>query len=67
MGSGIAGGRVLATWPGLDRAVLEDGQDLRVTIDYRDILAEVVRRRLGNPNLSVIFPGYVPVERGITL
>lgn len=66
MGPGISGGRVLATWPGLDRSVLEDGQDLRVTIDYRDLLAEVVRRRLGNSNLSTIFPGYVPVERGIT-
>lgn len=66
MGPGIAGGRVLATWPGLDQALLEDGQDLRVTIDYRDILSEVVRNRLGNPNLDQIFPGYVAVERGIT-
>lgn len=66
LGQGIAGGRVLAKWPGLDRSLLEDGQDLRVTIDHRDLLAEVVRRRLGNPNVSAIFPGYVPVERGVT-
>ena len=66
MGPNIAGGRVLSQWPGLDRAVLEDGQDLRVTIDHRDLLAEIVKRRLGNNNLSAIFPGYVPVERGIT-
>ena len=66
MGSNIAGGRVLAQWPGLTRDVLEDGQDLRVTIDHRDLLAEIVKRRLGNNNLSAIFPGYVPVERGIT-
>jgi hypothetical protein len=37
-----------------------------VTIDLRDILAEIVERRLGNPNLATIFPGYVPVPRGIT-
>ena len=66
MGQGIAGGRVLAQWPGLQRAQLEDGQDLRVTIDHRDLLAEIVKYRLGNPNLTTIFPGYVPVERGIT-
>ncbi len=66
LGPGIAGGRVMAQWPGLSRDVLEDGQDLRVTIDHRDLLAEVVRRRLGNANIGAIFPGFVPVERGIT-
>ena len=66
LGQGIAGGRVLAKWPGLARELLEDQQDLRVTIDHRDLLAEVVKRRLGNPNLGAIFPGYVPVERGVT-
>ncbi len=67
LGTHIRGGRVISSWPGLDRAVLEDGQDLRVTIDYRDLLAEIVQRRLNNPNLDLVFPGYVPVERGITL
>lgn len=66
LGTAIAGGRVLAQWPGLSQDVLEDGQDLKVTMDYRDILAEVVTQRLGNPNLSYIFPGYTPVIRGIT-
>ena len=66
MGRNIAGGRVLTTWPGLDRAQLEDGQDLRVTIDTRDILAEIVKNRLGNPNVSTIFPDYTPRFRGIT-
>ncbi len=66
MGRHIAGGRVLAQWPGLNRDVLEDRQDLRVTIDHRDLLAEIVKRRLGNNNLAAIFPDYVPVERGIT-
>jgi uncharacterized protein (DUF1501 family) len=67
MGRNIAGGRVLVnTWPGLDRAVLENGQDLKVTLDHRDVLAEVVKNRLGNPNLSMIFPDYVPTMRGVT-
>ena len=39
MGKGIAGGRVLTkNWPGLARENLDSGQDLKVTVDYRDIL-----------------------------
>jgi uncharacterized protein (DUF1501 family) len=67
MGRQINGGRVLTNnWQPLARENLEIGQDLRVTIDHRDILSEIVSRRLGNPNLSVIFPDYVPTNRGIT-
>lgn len=67
MGKGIAGGRVFTNgWPGLDRSVLENGQDLKVTLDYRDVLAEIVQNRLGNPNLSFIFPGWTPTFRGVT-
>jgi uncharacterized protein (DUF1501 family) len=65
MGKGISGGRVLSTWPGL--ANLEDGQDLRVTIDYRDILAEIVANRLDNAaNVGMVFPGWTPTFRGVT-
>ena len=67
MGRNIAGGRVLVNnWPGLAREQLENGQDLRVTLDHRDILAEVVRNRLGNNNTSVVFPDYTPTVRGVT-
>ena len=67
MGRDINGGRVLTfNWPGLARENLDRGQDLTVTIDYRDLLAEIVQNRLGNPNLGVVFPGYTPVFRGVT-
>ena len=67
MGAGIAGGRVLTNgWPGLAREVLESGQDLKVTMDYRDILAEIVKNRLGNTNLDFVFPSWVPTVRGVT-
>ncbi len=67
MGSNITGGRVLVNnWPGLARENLERGQDLKVTLDHRDILAEVVKNRLGNSNVAVIFPDYVPTYRGVT-
>jgi uncharacterized protein (DUF1501 family) len=68
LGQGIAGGRVIThNWPGLAQENLADGQDLKVTIDYRDILAEIVKNRLGNNNLDLIFPGYVPTFRGVSL
>jgi uncharacterized protein (DUF1501 family) len=68
MGPGIAGGRVMTNnWVPLARENLEAGQDLRVTLDHRDILAEIVQRRLGNTNLGVVFPDFVPTVRGVTL
>ncbi|MEP6733635.1 MAG: DUF1501 domain-containing protein [bacterium] len=67
MGKNIAGGRVMVNnWPGLAQANLENGQDLKVTIDYRDILAEIVQNRLGNTNLGVVFPSWTPTMRGAT-
>lgn len=67
MGKGIAGGRVLTkNWPGLAKENLDSGQDLKVTIDYRDILSEIVQNRLGNTNLGFIFPTWTPSMLGIT-
>jgi uncharacterized protein (DUF1501 family) len=64
LGGSATGGRVLTQWPGMTAQQLYQGQDLQVTIDYRDILAEVVSRRLGNTQLDVVFPGYTPTFRG---
>lgn len=66
MGPAIDGGRVLTQWPGLEPGDLFEGRDLAVTIDFRDILAEIVSTRLQNPNLDLIFPGYTPTFRGVT-
>lgn len=67
MGTNITGGRVLLnSWPGLARENLENGQDLKVTLDHRDVLAEIVKNRLGNPNIGVVFPDFVPTFRGVT-
>ena len=64
LGGSAAGGQVMTVWPGLASGQLYQQQDLQVTIDYRDILAEIVSRRLGNTQLDVVFPGYVPTFRG---
>lgn len=66
LGNNIAGGRVLTNWPGLSPGDLFEGRDLEVTIDFRDILAEVVSQRLMNGNLSFVFPDYTPTFRGVT-
>ncbi len=66
MGQRIAGGTVLTNWPGLADGQLYEGQDLDVTIDYRDILAEIVQNLLDNNDLSFAFPDYTPTFRGVT-
>lgn len=66
LGGAVAGGRVVTNWPGVTAAQPATGQDLGVTIDYRDVLAEIVSKRLGNPAaLPDIFPAYAWTDRGI--
>ncbi len=67
LGNHIAGGRVLTQWPGLSPGQLYQNRDLEVTIDFRDVLAEIVRFRLANPNLANVFPDYTPTFRGVTV
>ena len=62
MGQHVAGGRVLRDWPGL---INTGNGNLPVTIDYRDILSEIVSKRLGNQDLGTVFPGYTPNFQGI--
>lgn len=56
LGGGVRGGKVYARWQGLEPHQLEEPGDLRVTTDYREVLAEVVRKRLGNPHVARVFP-----------
>lgn len=66
LGGGIVGGQVRTQWPGLGPTQLDQG-DLRVTIDYRDVLAEILTRRLGATDLSSVFPNHTPLFPGITI
>lgn len=56
LGGGIRGGRY-GDWPGLADADI-DRNALRVTVDYRYVLADIVQHRLANPNLGQVFPGF---------
>ena len=58
LGGQVNGGRVTTNWPGLQNDQLYDRADLAVTIDYRQVLSEIVVRRLGNAHLGAVFPGY---------
>lgn len=64
LGEGVLGG-VHGQWPGLTADVLDNG-DVPVATDFRDILAEVLVRRLANPSLDAVFPGYSPNLLGLT-
>jgi uncharacterized protein (DUF1501 family) len=58
LGGGVNGGRVFARWPGLSKEILEGPGDLPVTTDYRDVLAEMLERRLGSTTVGDVFPGF---------
>ena len=53
------GGNVYGTWPGLGTDDMVDG-DLAVTTDYRAVLADILRNRVGATveQLGTVLPGY---------
>lgn len=58
LGGGIKGGKVYGEWPGLAKENLYGPGDLAITTDFRDVLGEILTKRLGNTNLAAVFPGY---------
>ncbi len=69
LGGAVAGGRVLADWPGLTRDGLLDNRDLRPTTDLRAIAKALLRDHLRLPGRAVAqaFPesGAVQPLRGL--
>jgi len=47
LGGAVAGGRVLADWPGLATRDLHEGRDLRPTTDLRAVFKAVLHERFG--------------------
>lgn len=58
LGGGVQGGTVHGRWPGLGVEQREDGRDLAVTTDFRDLFGEILARHLGARNLQTVFPGH---------
>ncbi len=65
LGGNVDGGKVHGQWPGLGEGQLIGPGDLAVTTDYRDVLSEVLIKRLNNTATSDVFPEYQPVMRSI--
>ncbi len=55
---GEVNGGVYGTFPGLEVDQRYDSADVAVTTDYRQVMSEIVIRRMGNPQLGAIFPDY---------
>jgi len=49
---------VLSKWPGLLKEQLHQERDLLHTIDFRDVLGEVVSVHLGNPQIKTVLPSH---------
>ncbi|MBI1259532.1 MAG: DUF1501 domain-containing protein [Chloroflexi bacterium] len=65
MSGNLAKGNVVANWPGLAKDVLDRGEDLAITTDYRDVLAELLSLRLNNSATADIFPNFTPTPVGL--
>ncbi len=60
VGGAVAGGRVMADWPGLKPADLYAGRDLKPTADLRSLTKAALRDHLGVDEArleTVVFPG----------
>jgi len=60
LGKTVKGGKVYGQWPGLANDQLYQGADLAVTTDYRSVLSDIMRTRLGrtDAHLAAIFPSF---------
>ncbi len=65
LGGHVRGGRVHGRWPGLLREQLVGPGDLAVTTDYRDVLGELLAKRLNNTQLAQVFPGHSVSGAGV--
>ena len=57
LGGQVKGRKVYGRWPGLDDEQLNQGRDLALTTDYRQVLAEIVTQTMGAKDLDLVFPG----------
>jgi uncharacterized protein (DUF1501 family) len=57
LGGSVKGGKVYGRWPGLANEQLNEGRDVSVTTDFRQVLGEAAAKTLGSRNLDAVFPG----------
>jgi uncharacterized protein (DUF1501 family) len=57
MGGSVKGGRVYGRWPGLAKEQLNEGRDLKLTTDFRQVIGELITKTLGPGDMKTVFPG----------
>lgn len=58
LGGSVQGGKIYGKWPGLEQEQLNEGRDLALSTDFRSVLAELVRKHMGNTDIGTVFPGF---------
>src|ERR1051326_392292 len=58
LGGNVLGGRVYGRWPGLNEGQLNEGRDLALTTDFRNVLGEILQKHNGVRDLAPVFPGF---------
>ncbi len=58
LGNSVKGGKVYGDWKGLRSDQLNEGRDLAVTTDFRDVFAEAAYKHMGSRDLTKLFPKY---------
>jgi uncharacterized protein (DUF1501 family) len=58
LGNSVKGGKVYGEWKGLKNDQLNEGRDLAVTTDFRDVFAEAAFKHLDSKDLDKLFPNY---------
>jgi uncharacterized protein (DUF1501 family) len=58
IGNTVKGGKVYGEWKGLKDDQLNEGRDLAVTTDFRDVFGEIAYKHMGTKDLAKIFPAY---------
>ncbi|NOT48291.1 MAG: DUF1501 domain-containing protein [Acidobacteria bacterium] len=58
LGNSVKGGTVYGDWKGLKDDQLNEGRDLAVTTDFRDVFAEAASKHLGAKDINSLFPKY---------
>ena len=67
LGGRVKGGRIYGKWTGLEPSELHEKRDLKVTTDFREIYADVLRKHMGFTPPEGFFPDYTPSEKGLGL
>jgi uncharacterized protein (DUF1501 family) len=65
LGPQAKGGRMIGRWPGLANEALEEGADLAVVTDYRDVLTELLTGHMRFSDPARVFPGHAAKPLGL--